>query len=119
VDADERLFLVDRKGDMIISGGYNIYPREIEDCIAAVPGVHEVAVVGVEDPDWGQHVTALFTVLPGASVTTEQVLEHCRATMASYKKPKDIRIVDKFPLNSTGKIAKKVLREQLNAEGRT
>jgi acyl-CoA synthetase (AMP-forming)/AMP-acid ligase II len=119
VDSDERLFLVDRKGDMIISGGYNIYPREIEDCIAAVPGVHEVAVVGVEDPDWGQHVTALFTVLPGASVTTEQVLEHCRATMASYKKPKDIRIVDKFPLNSTGKIAKKVLREQLNAEGRT
>jgi acyl-CoA synthetase (AMP-forming)/AMP-acid ligase II len=52
-------------------------------------------------------------------VTTEQVLEHCRATMASYKKPKDIRIVDEFPLNSTGKIAKKVLREQLNAEGRT
>lgn len=116
VDADERLFLVDRKGDMIISGGYNIYPREIEDCIAAVPGVHEVAVVGVEDPDWGQHVTALLTVLPGATVTPEQVLEHCRATMASYKKPKDIRIVDEFPLNSTGKIAKKVLREQLNAE---
>lgn len=118
MDFDERLYLVDRKGDMIISGGYNIYPREIEDVIAEVPGVHEVAVVGVEDPEWGQHVTALLTLLPGASVTEEAVLEHCRARMASYKKPKDVRIVDEFPLNSTGKIAKKVLREQLNAETR-
>ena len=118
MDLDERLYLVDRKGDMIISGGYNIYPREIEDVIAEVPGVHEVAVVGVEDPEWGQHVTALLTLLPGASVTEEAVLEHCRARMASYKKPKDVRIVDEFPLNSTGKIVKKVLREQLNAETR-
>lgn len=118
MDFDERLYLVDRKGDMIISGGYNIYPREIEDVIAEVPGVHEVAVVGVEDPEWGQHVTALLTLLPGASVTEEAVLEHCRARMASYKKPKDVRIVDEFPLNSTGKIVKKVLREQLNAETR-
>jgi acyl-CoA synthetase (AMP-forming)/AMP-acid ligase II len=118
-DINERLFLVDRKGDMIISGGYNIYPREIEDVIAEVPGVHEVAVVGIEDPEWGQHVTALFTVQAGATVTTEQVIEHCKSRMASYKKPKDVRIVTEFPLNSTGKIAKKVLREELNAEGVT
>ena len=85
--------------------------------IAEVPGVHEVAVVGVEDPEWGQHVTALFTVLAGAQVDEQAVLEHCKARMASYKKPKDVRIVESFPLNSTGKIAKKVLREQLNAEG--
>jgi acyl-CoA synthetase (AMP-forming)/AMP-acid ligase II len=117
MDAEERLFLVDRKGDMIISGGYNIYPREIEDVIAEVPGVHEVAVVGVTDPEWGQHVTAMFTVQPGAEVTPEMVIEHCKSRMASYKKPKDVRIVDSFPLNSTGKIAKKVLREQLEAEG--
>lgn len=116
VDEAERLFLVDRKGDMIISGGYNIYPREIEDVIAEVPGVHEVAVVGVSDPEWGQHVTALYTLQPGAQVTPEQVIEHCRSTMASYKKPKDVRVVDSFPLNSTGKIAKKVLREQLESE---
>jgi len=116
LDYDERLFLVDRKGDMIISGGYNIYPREIEDVIAEVPGVHEVAVVGVKDAEWGQHVTALFTVLPGASVSTEAILAHCAARMASYKKPKDVRLVAAFPLNSTGKIAKKVLREQLDSE---
>ena len=115
-DRDERLFLVDRKGDMIISGGYNIYPREIEDVIAEVSGVHEVAVIGVEDADWGQHVTALITIAAGANVTVDQVLEHCKSRMASYKKPKDVRIVAEFPLNSTGKIAKKVLREQLNAE---
>ena len=115
-DGDERLFLVDRKGDMIISGGYNIYPREIEDVIAEVSGVHEVAVIGVEDADWGQHVTALITIAAGANVTVDQVLEHCKSRMASYKKPKDVRIVAEFPLNSTGKIAKKVLREQLNAE---
>lgn len=117
MDVEERLFLVDRKGDMIISGGYNIYPREIEDVIAEVPGVHEVAVVGVSDPEWGQHVTALFTVQPGAEVTTQAVLDHCKSRMASYKKPKDVRIVEAFPLNSTGKIAKKVLREQLESEG--
>jgi acyl-CoA synthetase (AMP-forming)/AMP-acid ligase II len=116
MDEDGRLFLVDRKGDMIISGGYNIYPREIEDVIAEVPGVHEVAVVGVEDSEWGQHVTALFTVLPGAQVDVQTVLDHCKSRMASYKKPKDVRMVESFPLNSTGKIAKKVLREQLNAE---
>ena len=116
MDADERLFLVDRKGDMIISGGYNIYPREVEDVIAEVPGVHEVAVIGVTDADWGQHVTALFTVAPGATVTVDDVVAHCKSRMASYKKPKDVRIVESFPLNSTGKIAKKVLRAELNAE---
>jgi acyl-CoA synthetase (AMP-forming)/AMP-acid ligase II len=115
LDAAGRLYLVDRKGDMIISGGYNIYPREVEDVIAEVPGVAEVAVLGVEDPEWGQRVTALYTVRPGSTVTDEQVLEHCRAHLASYKKPKELRRVDAFPLNATGKIAKKVLREQLGA----
>ncbi len=116
LDLDDRLFLVDRKGDMIISGGYNIYPREIEDVIAEVPGIHEVAVIGVKDADWGQHVTAMYTVIPGAEVTISSILAHCASRLASYKKPKDIRLVDSFPLNSTGKIAKKVLREELDAE---
>ena len=116
LDADDLMYLVDRKGDMIISGGYNIYPREIEDTIAEVPGVHEVAVIGVEDPDWGQHVTALVTVRADSDTSVEKIMEHCRAALASYKKPKDIRIVSEFPLNSTGKIAKKILRADLNAE---
>jgi acyl-CoA synthetase (AMP-forming)/AMP-acid ligase II len=113
LDAAGRLYLVDRKGDMIISGGYNIYPREVEDVIAEVPGIAEVAVLGVDDPDWGQRVTALYSVRDGSTVTGDQVLQHCAARLASYKKPKDLRRVDSFPLNATGKIAKKVLREQL------
>jgi acyl-CoA synthetase (AMP-forming)/AMP-acid ligase II len=80
-----------------------------------VPGVAEVAVLGVDDPDWGQRVTALYSVSDGADVTEEQVLEHCRTRLASYKKPKDLRRVDAFPLNANGKIAKKVLREQIGA----
>ena len=116
LDAEGCLYLVDRKGDMIISGGYNIYPREVEDVIAGVEGVHEVAVVGMSDPEWGQRVVALYTVHPGATVTADHVLARCRAALASYKKPKELRQVDAFPLNATGKIAKKALRAQLEAE---
>lgn len=117
LSADGHLWLVDRKGDMIISGGYNIYPREVEDVIAEVPTVAEVAVVGVADQDWGQRVVALVTARPGESVDPEAVLAHCRERMASYKKPKEVRVVTELPLNSTGKIAKKVLRERLGLEG--
>ena len=106
---DGRLWLVDRKGDMIITGGYNIYPREVEDVIAEVPGVREVAVLGLTDPDWGQRVVALYT---GDDVDGA-IEAHCRARLASYKKPKEIRRVDAFPLNATGKIAKNVLRTEL------
>lgn len=118
LDDEGYLHLVDRKGDMIISGGYNIYPREVEDVIAGVAGVHEVAVVGVPDAEWGQRIVALYTVHPEETVTDEQILARCRARLASYKKPKELRRVDAFPLNATGKIAKKVLREQLTAEAR-
>jgi acyl-CoA synthetase (AMP-forming)/AMP-acid ligase II len=122
IDIDNRLYLVDRKGDMIISGGYNIYPREIEDVIAEIPEVLEVAVMGIHDVEWGQRVTAMVTLVPNTTVDhgelTTRILEHCKSRMASYKKPKDLRIVAEFPLNSTGKIAKKVLKQQLEAEGK-
>jgi acyl-CoA synthetase (AMP-forming)/AMP-acid ligase II len=116
MDEEGLLWLIDRKGDMIISGGYNIYPREVEEVVAEVPGVAEVAVVGVKDPDWGQRVVALVTTLPGQTVDPVTVLAHCRSRMAAYKKPKEVRVVSEFPLNSTGKIAKKELRDQLDAE---
>ena len=113
---DGHLWLVDRKGDMIISGGYNIYPREVEEVIAEVPGIAEVAVVGVTDPDWGQRVVALVTPRRDATVDTAAVRDHCASRLASYKKPKEVRVVEELPLNSTGKIAKKVLRAQLEEE---
>jgi acyl-CoA synthetase (AMP-forming)/AMP-acid ligase II len=113
LSADGHLWLVDRKGDMIISGGYNIYPREVEDVVAEVPGVGEVAVIGVDDPDWGQRVVAFYTVAGGLELDERAILDHCVARLASYKKPKELRRVDAFPLNSTGKISKKELRAQL------
>ncbi len=116
MDAEGNLWLVDRKGDMIISGGYNIYPREVEDVVAEVPGVAEVAVVGVRDAEWGQRVVAVVTETAGQRVDVDAVLAHCRSRMAAYKKPKEVRIVESFPVNSTGKIAKKALRERLDSE---
>ncbi len=115
VDGEGRLFLVDRKGDMIISGGYNIYPREVEDVIAEVPGIREVAVVGVSDPDWGQRVVAVWSAVPGASVTDEMLAAHCRDRLASFKKPKALHRVESFPHSSTGKIAKRELRNRLES----
>ena len=115
---DGHLWLIDRKGDMIISGGYNIYPREVEEVVAEAPGVAEVVVMGISDADWGQRIVALVTARPGANVDETAVLEHCRQRMASYKKPKEVRVLESFPLNSTGKIAKQMLRERLESEAR-
>ena len=102
---------------MIISGGYNIYPREVEDVVAEVPGVHEVAVLGLPDPDWGQRVVAVYSTTVGATVDEQVIMAHCRSRLASYKKPKELRRVEQFPLSSTGKIAKKALVAQLSAPG--
>jgi acyl-CoA synthetase (AMP-forming)/AMP-acid ligase II len=113
LDETGRLWLVDRKGDMIITGGYNVYPREVEEVIAAAPGVREVAVVGVKDSDWGQRIVALYT----GDATPEAVTGACRDALASFKRPKQVRRVDEFPLNATGKIAKNVLRDRLEASG--
>ena len=115
LDDEGHLWLIDRKGDMIISGGYNIYPREVEEVVAELPDVAQVAVVGVADPDWGQRVVAFVTPRSGAQVSEDQVRDHCATRLASYKKPKEVRVIDEFPLNSTGKIAKKELRAQLEA----
>jgi acyl-CoA synthetase (AMP-forming)/AMP-acid ligase II len=114
---DGRLWLVDRKGDMIISGGYNIYPREIEDVVAEVRGVREVAVLGVPDAEWGQRVVAFYTADDGTPVDEAMVMAHCRERLASYKKPKELRRLDAFPVSSTGKIAKKQLAAELSAPG--
>lgn len=103
---DGYLYLVDRKNDMIITGGYNVYPREVEDALAAAPGVSQVAVIGVPDPDWGQRIVAFFT---GTAIEGD-LDSFARRELASYKKPKEYRRLDAFPLNSTGKIDKKALR---------
>jgi acyl-CoA synthetase (AMP-forming)/AMP-acid ligase II len=118
-DPDGYLYLVDRKGDMIISGGYNIFPREIEDVIAELPGIDEVAVIGVSDREWGQRVVAYYRSASDSPLTPDQILAHCTNRLASFKKPKNIYRVDAFPLSSTGKIAKTQLREELERSDQT
>jgi acyl-CoA synthetase (AMP-forming)/AMP-acid ligase II len=119
IDAFGYLRLVDRKADMIITGGYNVYPREVEEVIATVPGVAQVAVVGVPDSDWGERIVAVLTARPGATVTPEDVLDRCRAKLASYKKPKEVHVVNQLPYNSNGKVAKKDVVKLLTGGGST
>jgi acyl-CoA synthetase (AMP-forming)/AMP-acid ligase II len=108
---DGRIYLLDRKKDMIISGGENVYSVEIERVLAAHPGVLEVAVIGRPDPRWGEAVTAVVAVEPGGPDEAE-LREHCRGQLAGYKVPKRVEFVDALPRNSMGKVQKFVLRDQ-------
>jgi acyl-CoA synthetase (AMP-forming)/AMP-acid ligase II len=114
VDEDGFLYIVDRKKDMIISGGVNIFPREVEDVLVTHPGVREVAVVGLPSGKWGEAVTAI--VVAGASAPTADDLErHCRDSLASFKVPRRYEFVDTLPRNAAGKILKRELREKYAA----
>ena len=110
LDDEGYLYLVDRKKDMIISGGENIYSREVEDAVAQHPAVGEVAVIGVPDPYWGESVRAVVVLRPGAHVDAQQIIDHTRTLIASYKCPKSVEFVDALPLLPTGKVSKRELR---------
>ena len=116
-DADGYLYIVDRKKDMVISGGYNIYSKEVEAAILEMDGVEDVAVIGVPDEIYGESVAAFVEVGKGRSPDASQVIEHCRARIASYKKPKFVRFVESLPRNGTGKVLKFELREAFLREG--
>ncbi len=109
---DERgyLFIMDRSKDMIISGGENIYPREIEEVLIRHEAVREVAVIGIPDVKWGEAIKAVVATHPGASVTEKELITFCRHHIASYKKPKSVDFVDALPKNNYGKILKRDLR---------
>ena len=111
MDEKGYLFLMDRSKDMIISGGENIYPREIEEIIIKHPAVREVAVVGTPDPKWGEAVTAVVALVPGEAVSEDELIALCKEHIASYKKPKAIDFADELPKNNYGKILKRELRE--------
>ena len=122
IDEDGYLFVTDRVKDMIISGGENVYPIEVESVISEHPSVAEVAVVGVPDDRWGEAVTAVVRVAPGAETPTEaELLEFTVERLASYKKPRHIYFVDELPRNASGKILKRALRTEfaLAREGTT
>lgn len=113
--ADERgyLFLVDRRGDMIVTGGYNVYPREVEDALMSHPAVAECAVVGAPDPTWVEAVTAFVAVRAGEQVTEQELRDHVRARLAGYKVPKKVEFVDTVPKSPVGKILRRALRDPL------
>ncbi|MEO8312028.1 MAG: long-chain-fatty-acid--CoA ligase [Caldimonas sp.] len=111
LDADGYLYITDRIKDMIISGGENIYPAEIERVLAEHPQIQDVAVIGVPDERWGEVPKAVVVAAPGQTLDTEQLLAWCRERMAAFKCPKTVDVVNELPRNPTGKILKKDLRK--------
>jgi len=111
LDEDGFLYITERKKDMIIRGGFNIYPRDVEEVLYGHPAVLEVAVVGVPDPKMGEEVRAYVVVRPGETVTADELLARACEHLARYKTPKDVVFIDALPKNPIGKILKKDLRE--------
>jgi long-chain acyl-CoA synthetase len=113
LDADGFLTLKDRSKDLIISGGSNIYPREVEEVLLTAPGVAEVAVVGVPDPEWGETVVAFVVPQTGTTLEAFALDAHCLSQIARFKRPKRYEIVDGLPKNNYGKVLKTELRRRL------
>ena len=111
-DADGYLYVVGRTKDLVISGGFNVYPLEVENTVTELPWVLDCAVVGVPDPRWGEEVVAAVTVKDGAH-TEAEVQEHCRTRIASYKVPKRVVFLDSLPRSESGKVVKRQLRAVL------
>lgn len=109
-DEDGYIYLVDRKEDMIISGGFNVYPKGVEDVLYIHPAVLEAAVFGVPDETWGEAVRAAVTLKPGMTVTEEELIEHCKKHLGSYKKPRAIDFIKEMPKSNAGKILRKDLK---------
>lgn len=111
IDEDGFIYIQDRVKDMIVSGGENIYPAEIENCLFGHPAVADAAVIGVPDEKWGESVKAVVVLKPGVSATAEEIIEFCKGKIANYKRPKSVDFAQSLPRNPTGKILKRELRE--------
>ena len=111
-DEEGFYYIVDRKKDMVISGGVNIYPREIEEVLYTHPDVLDVGVIGVPDPKWGEAIKAIVVLKDGSSATEKDIIEFCEGKISSYKKPKSIDFVKELPRNPSGKILKTTLRSK-------
>ena len=112
MDGDGYLYIVDRKKELVVSGGYNVYSKEVEQVLLRHPDIVDAAVVGVPDETYGEAVAAFIESRPGARLTAEFVIEHCREQLAGYKKPRHVVFVDSLPRNSVGKVLKSELRKR-------
>jgi acyl-CoA synthetase (AMP-forming)/AMP-acid ligase II len=110
-DKEGYVYIVDRKHDMIISGGKNIYPREIEELLYRHEAILEAAVIGVPDDYWGESVKALVVLKEGMETSEEEIIDFCKDNLASYKKPKSVEFRKELPKSPTGKILKRVIKE--------
>jgi fatty-acyl-CoA synthase len=111
IDADGRLFIDGRDDDMIVSGGENVFPREVEDLLADHEGVAEAAVIGVQDAEFGQRLKAFVVLKAGASLSAAELTAHVKAHLAAYKSPREVEFLDELPRNATGKVLKRELRD--------
>jgi long-chain acyl-CoA synthetase len=114
IDAEGYLFIRDRKKDMVIVGGYNVYPREIDEVLFAHPAVKEAATIGAPDPYYGETVCAFVVAREGAAIAADDLIAHCKKNLAPYKVPSRLYLLDALPRTSVGKIDKLKLREQLS-----
>ncbi len=111
VDDEGYIYIVDRKKDMIISGGFNVYPSEVENVLYTHPAVFEACVVAVPDEKWGEAIKAVVVLKQGAQVTAEALIEHCGQCLSSFKKPRSVDFVKELPKNPNGKIAKRLVKD--------
>ena len=111
MDEDGFVYIVDRVKDMIISGGENIYSKEVENAVHAHPSVRECAVIGIPDEKWGEAVLAIVTLKDGKTATAEEIIAHCHGRIANYKCPRQVEFREALPLSGAGKIMKNVLRD--------
>lgn len=111
-DEEGYIFLAGRSDDMIIRGGENISPEEVEDVLHSHPKIEEAAVIGVPDPEWGQQPRAIVVLKQGQIATAEEIIEYCHSRLAGFKRPRSVVFVDSLPRNPMGKVLRKVLREQ-------
>ncbi len=116
LDANGRLFVVGRDDEMIVSGGENVYPIEVEKVLAAHPDVAEAAVIGVDDEQYGQRLAAFVVLTPGGSAGVDTLKQHVRENLANYKVPREITIVDELPRGSTGKILRNELQARVGGQ---
>lgn len=111
LDRDGYLYIVDRKKDMVVSGGFNVFPRQVEDVLSTHPSVAQSAVIGVPHPKWGESVLAVVVAKPGMPVTETELIDHVKGALGSVAAPKSVVFVDTLPVNPTGKVDKKSIRE--------
>ncbi len=113
LDEAGRLYVVGRDDEMIVSGGENVYPIEVEKTLAAHPEVAEATVLGVDDEQYGQRLAAFVVLTPAASATVDDLKQHVRENLANYKVPREIIVLDELPRSSTGKISRRDLQSHI------